>query len=376
MSENEPLENWLNEYTNKGTALQNRSAFQIYLTYTKKTPKQLIEEFEQAKTRSQILAFQSWLLNEYKNPKTQEPIKPNTCRAILTSVRAFYSSQKEQVRNLKNKIVKVEMAKGEHAFSVQDLRLMYAIGDTRDKAILSVSCSLGWEISAILELDKEFAENLVKRAKSQNEDFIGFDFMREKTKSVQFGILTPLALHSLEQYLIKLNKENPKQQKLFDLSEVALNEILRRLTTESNVQTIGTVRFHLLRKWLMNALSDSGLNSFEVKLIVGKEISMSDLTYLQTLKKSAFEKYKACYPLNLSLSMNINGNAKTNELLELVLKHVKAQNELTDYLKSEGLLKKLNPEILKRLESVSELASIMEKKNGSEEKPKESESHE
>jgi hypothetical protein len=364
MTENEPMENWLSEYQNQNTRNQMKSAFSVYLAYTKKTPQQLISEFEQAKTRSEILAFQNWLLNEYRNPKTQEPIKPNTARAILTSVRAFYSSQKEPIRNLKSKLVKSEIAKGEHVFSVQDLRMMYAIGDTRDKAILSVSCSLGWEISAILDLEKDFIENLVKRAKSQNEDFIGFDFQREKTHSVQYGILTPLAIFSLEQYLTKLNKENPKQKKLFDLSEVALNEVLRRLVKESNVQTIGNVHFHLIRKWLMNALSDSGLNAFEVKLILGKEIGISDLTYLQTLKKSAFEKYKNAYPQNLSLSQNINGNAKANILTELLIKHIKAQQELTDYLKSEGLIKKMPIELQKKLESVSEIVKAMEKKNG------------
>src|SRR3990170_2694044 len=122
MSENEPMETWLSEYTNKVTMGNAETNFKLYLQWIKKTPKQLIDDFDQVKTKSQILQFQSYLLNEYISPTTKKKFMPNSVRSITTSVRAFYTSQKEMVRGLKTKIIDVEAAKGGHAFSIEDLR--------------------------------------------------------------------------------------------------------------------------------------------------------------------------------------------------------------------------------------------------------------
>jgi len=364
VNEYEPMEAWLSEYVVKTTRSNAEFNFKLFLTWTGKTPKQLIDDFDQVKTRSLILQFQNYLLNDYVSQTTKQKLKPNSVRSILTSIRAFYTSQKEMVRGLKTKIIDVQAAKGEHIFSLEDLRAMYAIGDLRDKALLSTATSLGWEISAFMGLEKDFVEALVKRARSQNTDFIAFDWQRKKTGATQYGILNPMAIFSLENYLAKLNKENPNQKKLFNLTEVSVNNILRKLTQDANLALIGTVRFHLLRKFLMNALSDAGLNAFQVKLIMGKEIGIADQTYLQTLKKSAFEKYKQVYPNHLSLSMHANGAAKYNILVDLVTQHVKAQQNLIKYMEQNGMLKTIPKDIREQLESVAEFAKIMEKQNG------------
>lgn len=365
--DNAPMDAWLSEYNEKKTMQKAKLRFALYLEWTEKTPKELIDEFDQIKTKSQILQFQNYLVNDYISPKTKEKFKPNSIRTILTAVRAFYSSQKEMVRGLKSKIIDNEMAQGEHNFSIDDLRNMFAVANLRDKAVLATATSLGWEISAFLDLEKDFVESLVKRAKSQNEDFIAFDWQRKKTGSAQYGILNPMALFSLEQYLAKLAKENPTQKKLFDLSEPAINDIIRKLAKDSNISLIGTLRFHLMRKFLMDALSDAGLNSFEVKLILGKTIPLSDRTYLQTIKKSAFEKYKKAYPSHLSLSQNINGSAKYSILTDLVTQHIKAQQHLIEYMKQNGMLEHVPQPIQDELNSVAEFAKVMQTQNGKKE---------
>src|SRR4030067_1175974 len=136
-NENEPMEQWLNEYTDKKVRSTSEGAFKIYLAWTKKTPKQLIDEFDQIKTKSQILQFQNYLINDYISPTTNKKIMPNSVRSILNKVRAFYSSQKEMIRGLKNKIIDIEEANCEHVFSIDDLRAMYAVGGFRDKASLA-----------------------------------------------------------------------------------------------------------------------------------------------------------------------------------------------------------------------------------------------
>lgn len=360
-NENEPSETWLSEYSNNSVREGNRQRFSVFLEWVKKSPSELVKTFDKNTTKSLVLQYQNFLLNE-------KGLNQNSTRTYVNSVRAFYSSQCEPLR-LKGKIVKVQLPTNEHTFSTQDLRTMYSVGDLRDKAMLSLSCSLGWESSAFLNIEKSFIKALIARARANSEEFIAFDWQRKKTDSVQYGILTPMALFSCEQYIAKLDKEAPNQEKLFDIGENGLNKSLKSLCEKANIALIGKVRFHLLRKWLMNVLTEAGLSSFETKLILGKAINASDLTYLQTLKKTAFEHYKKAYVSHLSLSQMVNGTAKYSELLDLVIKHIKAQSEVTEYLKNNGLLKQIPSELQNKLAQVQEFASIMEKKNG--DKPKE-----
>lgn len=363
--ETEPMNAWLNEYTKPNVRSQNQSAFKVYLAWVKKTPQKLVTEFDQAQTKNQVLQFQNYLVNDFISPHTKQKLKANSVRSILTAVRAFYSSQCAEIHGLKNKIVNAEMAKGEHVFELQDLKAMFAIADSRNKAILATATSLGWETNAFLGLEKEFVENLVKRAKSQNMEFITFDWQRSKEGTPQFGILNPLALSTLEQYIAKVNKDNPTQTKLFDINEQSLNNVIKKLVEDANITTVGTVRFHLIRKFVMDSLSDCGMNEFQICIIVGKSVPSDKLTYLRKLKQSAFEKYKKAYGTHFSLSQNAaNGKAIYNELVDLVVKHVKSQERLIEYMKQNGMLKTLPKDLTEQLNSVVEFAKAMQKQNG------------
>jgi hypothetical protein len=226
---------------------------------------------------------------------------------------SFYSSQCEPIR-LKGKIIKVEGATGEYIFSLEDLRRMWHVANTRNKTILAVGCSLGWEVSQILGMDRTFFENLVKRARSEKQEYIAFNWIRPKTQSAIYGILNPCAIDSIERYLEK-TKDIKSERLWHDLTtEDSLNDVLKSLVQEAGIVTIGTIRWHLLRKWLMSQLDRAGLSEFENKIILGKQIPISDSTYLQSLKRNALEKYQRAYPMYLSLVAYSNGNYKINKV--------------------------------------------------------------
>lgn len=316
------LNKWLTTgYSNERSQELSKNRFQTFLEWTQKTPKQLIEEFEQKRTRDLILSFQTYLKNDHiiekGARKGKKGMSDNSTRAYVMTVRAFYNSQCEPIKGLRNKIVSARLAIGEHAFSVSDLKRIWHIANTRDKALIACGCSLGWESSAILNMKKEFFANLVKRARDQEQEFICFDTVREKTSSKQIGILNPCALDSLERWISK--NTNTTSALLWNgLTQDGLNKILKRLTKEANIVTMGKIRWHLLRKWLMNTLSASGLNSFEIKIILGKAISASDATYLQTLKQTAFEKYKKAYPNAMSLVAYSNNHTINRSYKDMI----------------------------------------------------------
>jgi site-specific recombinase XerD len=326
------------------------------------TPNQLITQFEQQRMRSLILQWQNQLL--------KEGFKNNTVRTHIIAVRSFFSSQKESIRGLKGKTLPPVMSEGEHTFSLDDLKAMWLVADTRNKAVLSLGCSLGWESSSFLNIERDFIKAHVERALSTKQDFASFDWTRKKTQSQQFGIITPLALQDLARYLALSDKK--PSTKLFNLSIVALNDIIKKLAEEANLKLLGKVHFHLLRKWLMQSLSDAGFNEFEVKLVLGKSIGASDQTYLPNLKRTCFEKYRKCYGTHLSLTQTFNSGAKYNELVDFTVQFVKSQQRLVDYMKGQGMLKTLPQNIQDQLNSVYELAQVMQKKNGN--KPEETKS--
>ena len=78
---------------------------------------------------------------------------------------------------------------------------MFDVGDTKEKALLAMGCSLGWEISAALKLEKEFLKSLIARAKSEGQRFIYFTDQRKKTAALRFGVLNPLARERLDKWL-------------------------------------------------------------------------------------------------------------------------------------------------------------------------------
>jgi hypothetical protein len=79
------------------------------------------------------------------------------------------------------------------------------------------------------------------------------------------------------------------------LNEQTLNDILKDLVKKANISVTGTLRFHLLRKFLMSSLHDGGFDSWETKRALGKEIPTSDDTYLKGLSRKVTEKFPQAY---------------------------------------------------------------------------------
>ena len=315
-----PMYDWLeNCYPKESTRKTQKTRFESFLKWANKTPKQLVEEFEQKQARSLILKYQNYLSNEKivqkGRRKGEKGLMANAVRSFVNPVRAFYSEECETVKKLKRRILKAQIATNEHVFSLSDLQKIWHVCNTRDKAIIACGASLGWEVSAFLAMKREFFERLVKRARSEDLDFIAFDFIREKTNTTQYGILTPCAIDSLERWL---EHEDSKKGLWNGLTIDGLNKRLKSLVKEANITTIGSIRWHLLRKWLYNVLARNGMIEDQRKLILGKSIGLTDLTYMPTLKQDAFDKFKQIYPLAMSLVSYSNHKRKDESVKEMI----------------------------------------------------------
>src|SRR5208283_718957 len=101
------------------------------------------------------------------------------------------------------------------------------------------------------------------------------------TQEASRSTLTPEAISSLKSWFDYIDKEREKKglgksEWVFcngngsHLNEQTMNDIIKDLISKVNISVTGKVKFHLLRKFLMNSLHDAKLGDWEVKRILGK----------------------------------------------------------------------------------------------------------
>ncbi len=222
--------------------------------------------------------------------------KSNTTNAIVNTVNAFLLYLDKPISFRRGERPRMTPDLDSHNFSNGDLSRMFDVATTRDKALLSLMVSLGWEISAVLELEREQLESLLARAREEGQKFIFWRAVRKKTGVPRLGVLNPLAIEWLEKWLketagkqLRKRKQNKKIPDLpvsnvFDLTPEGVNKMLRRLARDADLTVTGRIHVHKIRGWVMSGLSRAGWNEFQIKFLVGKAIPVQDMTYLQTLE--------------------------------------------------------------------------------------------
>jgi hypothetical protein len=163
---------------------------------------------------------------------------------------------------------------------------------------------------------------------------------RGKTGVASRSHLTPEAVSSLKAWFIYIDKVRAekglhKSEWVWCngngsyLSEQTINDILKDLVDKANISVTGKIKFHLLRKFLMSALHDSGFDSWETKRALGKEIPTSDDTYLKGLSRKVTEKFPKAYS-EIRLTGFTNHNTTKLEDLEANVRKLEIQLESTN----------------------------------------------
>ena len=255
--------------------------------------------------------------------------KSNTALAWISSVRSFFTNEAVSIKLQNGKIPTAEMAMDEHRFTLNELRAMWLVADTEGKARLSVSVSLGWGVGEILNLKTDFVKGVLRNV--DGDGFASFDYRRQKTKARIRGILTPTAVSDVENYLKRVPED---QEYLWSVrSKVGFNNWLKGLFREAGISENGTIRFHLIRKYVFDMVS-SQCGLYEAKLLVGKKIPLADATYLHGLEDRLLEKYKKfASPLLLLNGHRVEQTGKIEVLEEKLAK----TSEVLDYLQGENL---------------------------------------
>jgi len=325
-----------------------------FLDYHALSPEELLDQ-PPRKQRNLALRFQ----NE------QSEMNPNTIISHLTAVASFLDHYDMPI-NWKRSRVRPRPDVTSHVFTNGDLYRMFEIADTKQKCMLTLACSLGWEVRGFATLKRETLRKLIERAKDTGEQFVYFRNVRQKTGALRLGVLNPLALEWTEKWL-KIRKEKPQRQRkqqrdrikpvsdIFDMTSEGINRMLKRLAKKAQIKTTGRVRFHNIRKWVMSGLSRSGFNEWQVKYVLGKAIPMSDGTYLQTLEQEVKERYPSAYENYLNLSPSVSSKAMitlSKEIDQLKEENIDLKQRLNGFSLGSDQVK----ELLSRIEKLEKNA--------------------
>ena len=331
---NEPsIQSWINEFSKHSTREQYKSRIVRFLQATNTTAEDL-QRMDVKEIKKLFLTYQA--------QQVEKGAKNNGILSIITAMRSYLISLDKRVDFRKGQLVNLEADNDSHVFTNGDLRLLFEVGDTFEKALISTATSEGWEISAFLEQDRDIIEKRLAHAIQNNEKFIFFCNTRQKTGVGRFCVLNPLAVEWVTKYLAlrtekdkeersklqkklvsetDLNKKKTLQKKLeeynrlFPITQDGVQKLLYRLSEQAGLKTTGSLRFHNIRKWLMSRLSRCSFNEFQIKYLMGKSIGISDSTYLQTLQIEIEEKYPRVYNDYLNIIPQLNTNKEELEKL-------------------------------------------------------------
>ena len=322
------VDEWLSEKRTESTRRTYEHRLRKFLTYHNLNPEEYLN-LPPKRQRALALKFQ----NE------QPDQNPNTLYSVLTAVGSFLDYHDMPIR-WKRARVKPRPDITSHVFSNGDLHKMFQIGNVKEKALLSLATSLGWEIRGILQLKRKQLRDLIDRAYANAEKFVYFRNIRSKTGAQRLGVLNPLALKWIDAWLKESENTKPMKRshnrearinlisEVFDMTQDGINIMLKRLARLAQVKTTGRIRFHNIRKWVMSGLSRSGFNEYQIKYVLGKAIPMSDMVYLQSLEIEIQERYQEAYESYLNLNPSVSPKAMTTLTKEI------------DQLKEENLILK------------------------------------
>lgn len=347
----EITEQWISaSYANASNhdKYSHRNRANLFLEFLGLTDAEFIEAYKRAKDRLEWSRQMGLKAVAYYNMRLTKGLATNTVRAEVSSIRAFCRDNAASLLLPRKKIAKAKSAKGEHEFTLVELQKMFYVGDVRGKAVLATAVSLGFSIEDFSELKRDYIESLVNKAMNEKIEFIGFDYERGKTGVESRSHLTPETVNSLKDWFEYIDAKRAekglhKSEWVWcngnggHLNEQTLNDILKDLVKKANISVTGTLRFHLIRKFLMSALHDSGFDSWETKRALGKEIPTSDDTYLKGLSRKVTEKFPQAYSyIRLTGFVSKNGT-KLEEMQAKILQLEVAQEHLT--LENQALLR-------------------------------------
>jgi len=272
---------------------------------------------------------------DFKNSLTKEGLTQNSARTQATGTVSFFKFY-GIVITLEKDFWEVQMTLGDFVPSIEQYRQMYQTGDIRAKLLISLGLDLAWRIGDITNIKKSDLPDLAQ------EPPISFEKITEKEKVVGKSFLSVETTELLKAFIPTLKPEN---EFLFqngndsNIHDQTVNDILQNLAKKSGLKIPNgkILRFHCFRKRFLSTCADCGLDENLARILVGKAVDISMLTYLgEANLKNAWAKVKEQLTLTNG-SIKSSMNQKDERITDL-------QTKVTELERLIRLMSELNGE--------------------------------
>jgi site-specific recombinase XerD len=274
---------------------------------------------QQRRFHREIEKFYKWMMTE---TATREPYALNSARNMTLGIIQLF----KYYGYLTNVSFPMVMTTKDFVPTIQQYRDMFNVADLRGRVILSMALDLGWRISDFLKIEKDGLD-------LNQEAPIPMDSITQKCNIIAKSFLSAESVELLKTYLPTLKPENIY---LFQsnshnfLDPETVGDILKGLAQKAkiNIPKGKNLRFHCFRKRFLSTCADLKIDVNTAKLLVGKDVESSMLTYLSEVShKQAFNEIKSVLTL-------MNGKRTVIEAKDVEIEKLKKQvEELQSYIK-------------------------------------------
>jgi len=270
-------------------------------------------------------------IEKYHQSLLEKGYAVNTARTMTLGIIQIFRFYDMPIRKRHgSKISKTVISTRDHMLTIFDIREMYRVGDLRARTLLCMSKDLGWRISDFLSTLKIEVKPLLKRKPPAS-----FRKLTKKEKVPAYSFLSNESLQHLKIYLPTLKPDNKwlweGKRRNSHLDAESVNDLLKKLAKDAQLELTGSLHFHAFRKLFMTTGVELGCNHWAIKMLVGKAVNSSDLTYISQAQLSeAFLKISNVLRINepqpnarmpsLEKAVELVMEVQRQELLEKVKK--------------------------------------------------------
>lgn len=317
---------------------------------TQKSGENLIEYKNRAsRFEREIEKFHSFLLTQ--------GCTLNTARNMTIGIRQLFRFYQMPVMlRTGSKATKTVKTNKNFPLSIEHVRQMYAVGDLRERMVLSMATDLGLRIGDFLKLKKSDLPLL------DSETPISFDVMTDKENVVAHGFLSAETVELLKTYIPTLARKNGNvylfgSNGVSHISDEWLNRLLQNLAAKAGINLNGKdFTFHCFRKMFLSAAIDSGIGLTAGKKLCGKAVPQSDDTYLTTVHLR--EKF---IQLKKFLAINEKPSEEAERIDTLKSAITNLQGQLTEQRLVTDTVSEENVSMKKRMQKLEEALAKLEK---------------
>jgi integrase len=261
---------WLNAQA-KSTRYNYAAQWRHVQDFTAMTGNQILESRKQDKDNTwetKVLQLKQWMKEQGKGDLSARQVT-----VVLRSFFAHYRVGLKMTHQESSKLRQGRRKTEDYRFSKDDLKMMAEYGDAEGKYIVVVGKSFGLRAGDFLRLTRgHFAT--VDHA--QTPPIFLCEYPTQKESVNAFPFIDSDAAPIVKALIAKMDREgriSPSERMLQYKNEVELSRVLKRLVDKAGIECGDKqVRFHALRKFLIDRLSDV-MSESKWKQIVGKTIS-------------------------------------------------------------------------------------------------------